>query len=134
MVARSESLCAIARTDYLLVGATDFLLVSFRFRLRSRLREGWRRKLSAVSCAGGGWYDGTPELDVLWDRRAVGSPVRIPQGDPGCAGASNLSHDRTHARRGNHRHAPGSIGSFGLHSRGVQATAVEQPCAGVLLC
>src|SRR5260370_33189984 len=122
MVARSESLCAIARTDYLLVGATDFLLVSFRFRLRSRLREGWRRKLSAVSCAGGGWYDGTPELDVLWDRRAVGSPVRIPQGDPGCAGASNLSHDQTHPRRRPHKQSLGSTDSFGVHSRAGQAT------------
>src|SRR5437879_2662382 len=121
MAARSQTLRTIACSDYLFAGATDLLLISFRFRLRSCLREGWRRELSTVPRTGRGWYDRAPELDVLWDRRALGSPIRLSEGNPGGAGASNLYHDRTHPRRSNHRHDPGSTDSSGVHSRWVQA-------------
>jgi len=86
---RELSVIALARTDYLLSGATDLLLVGFRFRFgpvsRRQGREycsSWRRVW---------WDDGAPKLDVS------GSPCSgIANLDSsrklGCAGGRNLSH------------------------------------------
>ena len=124
-------ICARACRSSARWGSRLLLLVGVRFRLRSRLQAAGAGKLHAVPGAGSDRHDRPVQLHVLRHRGDLGPPVRIPQGDTGCAGASNLSHDRPHARRSNHRHVPGSTDSSSVHSRRVPATALDQPRAGI---
>ena len=67
-------------------------------------------------------------VDLLRHRPAVGSAVRVPEGDAGRAGAAAAHHDRPHARRRDDRDDPGHARAGRLPDRRLPAAAVWRRC------
>ena len=75
--------------------------------------------------------DGHPvHVDLLGHRAALGSAVRVPEGDARRARAASLHHGRPHARRRDDRDDSGRARADRLPDRGVPAARAPGPASG----
>ena len=104
-----------------------YLLV-LGFGLGPVFQQAGQRQLSAVRRAGRGRYDGSVHVDLFRYRPALGSAVRLPEGDAGRAGAAAAHHDGPDAGRRDDRDDPGAAGADRVPHRRLPPRAISHCC------
>ena len=107
--------------DHRVAGAAAALLLVLGFGLSPVFSSPGRAASSSSAPAWSAW--GSCYVDLLGDRPALGSAVRVSEGDAGRAGAADSDHGWPHAWRRDDRDDPGHAGIGGLHDRRIPSAS-----------